>query len=351
MLRVDRLHTRAGSFTLRDVSFAVEDGAYFVLLGASGVGKTLLLESLAGLLPVVAGRVTWNDKDLASERIQDRGMGLVYQDQALFPHMSVRGNIAYGMPSASRHEVSERVIALASEVGVRDLLHRRPDTLSGGEAQRVALARALATQPRCLLLDEPLSALDTHARSELRALLRGLHRKGQTVIHVTHDYEEAVSLATHVAIMENGTVVQTGTPVDVFQHPKSEFVARFVGIRNVLPGTLEACDPHNPGVASFTSNGVRFAVLTDAAPGKGLMIVHSEDITISRTRPESSAQNCFHGRVADVIPARLGLEVYVDVGVQLAALLTAGSVERLGVRIGDEVWLSFKASAVRFVED
>ncbi len=353
MLRVEGLHARVGGFSLRNVSFAVADGNYLVLLGASGVGKTLLLEALAGLIPDSGGRVLWDGEDLGRMRIQRRRMGLVYQNQALFPHLTVWRNIAYGAQSVgdSRTELHRRVQALAEEVGVAELLQRYPDTLSGGEAQRVALARALAMRPRCLLLDEPLSALDTQARGEMRALLRELHRRGQTVVHVTHDYEEAVSLATQVGIMENGTVVQTGTPEEVFHHPKSEFVARFVGIRNVFPGALEAAASQDADTAPFVSRDVRFSILTQTRPGKGLMIVRSEDITLSRTRPESSAQNCLQGSVIDVVPARLGLEVYVDIGVEVAALITGVSAQRLDVRRGQDVWVSFKASAARFVEE
>ncbi|HPO12004.1 MAG TPA: ABC transporter ATP-binding protein [Candidatus Hydrogenedentes bacterium] len=353
MLQVEGAHIRLGGFSLRDVSFTVDEGGYFVLLGASGVGKTVLLEALIGLLPLDAGRILWKGEDITHERLQKRRLGLVYQDQALFPHMPVWRNIAYGMQGAgyARKETRRQVEALADEVGAGDLLQRYPGTLSGGEAQRVALARALAMQPRCLLLDEPLSALDTHARGEMRALLRTFHRKGQTVVHVTHDYEEALALASHIGIMENGTVVQTGSPEEVFHHPKSEFVARFIGIRNVFPGILERNEPPDQDVAPFVSHGVQFWIMTKATPGKGMMIVRSEDITLSRTRPDSSAQNCFSGRVVDVVPARIGLEVYVDIGVMAAALITAGSAERLEVRPGQQVFLSFKASAARFMEE
>lgn len=353
MLRVEGLHIRLGGFSIADASFTVDDGAYFVLLGISGAGKTVLLDALAGLVPVERGRILWDGEDITHTRIQSRGMGLVYQDQALFPHMTVRQNIAYGMRKGRGNTMaaSDRVHALADEVGVADLLDRFPETLSGGEAQRVALARALSIQPRCLLLDEPLSALDSHARSELRALLRGLHRNGKTIVHVTHDYEEAVSLASQVGIMEKGTVAQTGTPREVFHHPKSEFVARFIGIRNVFSGRLDACDATNPGVAPFVSGSVRFGILTDARPGPGLMILRSEDVTISRTRPESSAQNCFSGRVIDIVPARLGLDVCVDIGVEISALITPASAEKLELYAGRDVWVSFKASAARFVEE
>ena len=352
MLRVEDLGLCVGNFTLRDVSCTVAQGDYFVLLGASGVGKTLFLEALAGLIPLDTGRLFWGGEEFTRTRIQDRGMGLVYQDQALFPHMTVFQNILYGVPRASASLPERRALAraLAEKAGVQALLHRYPGTLSGGEAQRVALARALATNPRCLLLDEPLSALDPQSRGGLRALLRRLHRQGQTVIHVTHDYEEALSLATTVGIMEEGTIVQMGPPSEVFQHPKSEFVARFIGIRNVFSGHLESCGQASDDGAVFKVQGNTFHVLTDAPPGEGMLLVRSEDITLSGHKPDSSAQNCFEGVVVDVVPARLGTEVYVDIGVEMAVLVTAGSVQRMQLQPGASVWLSFKASAARFLE-
>jgi molybdopterin-binding protein len=352
MLYVRNLRRNLGAFAIRDVAFDVEDGAYFVLLGASGVGKTLLVELLTGVVLPDAGRILWNGEDITWEKIQKRRMGVVYQDQALFPHLTVRQNIAYGL-RAQKHDraaVYERTRTLAEEFGVQDLLHRYPGTLSGGEAQRVALARALAVEPRCMVLDEPLSSLDIHARGQMRALLRRLHREGRTVIHVTHDYEEAIALATHVGIMEEGTITQSGTPADVFLHPKSEFVARFVGIKNVFKGILQRRET-NGDMARFISQGPAFAVLSAAGTGPGSLILRSEDITVSRTRVETSAQNCFQGRVIDVVPARLGIEVTADIGVEITALVTPDSVKRLGLSHGQEVWVEFKASAARFIED
>jgi molybdopterin-binding protein len=237
---------------------------------------------------------------------------------------------------------------LASSTGVGDLLERYPATLSGGETQRVALARALATKPRCLLLDEPLSSLDTQARTQMRGLLRGLHRQGHTVVHVTHDYEEAVSLATRVGVMEGGTIVQAGDPAEVFHHPKSEFIARFTGIRNVFKGRIS---PGEGGVSRFDSGPIAFTIAGDGYAGPGCAILRSEDITISRAPMDTSAQNSFAGVVTDVVGARLGMEVTVDIGVEVIALITAGSVQRLDVHRGQRVWVSFKATAARFVEE
>jgi len=351
MLNVSGLCKQLGSFALRDIAFEVASGDYFVLLGVSGVGKTVLLELLAGILNPDAGSITLDGTEITRKPPQRRGMGLVYQDQALFPHLTVRQNIAYGLHGRLRRASRRaRVEELAAAVGVSGLLDRYPATLSGGEAQRVALARTLAIEPRCLLLDEPIASLDAPARASMRSLLRGLHRQGQTVAHVTHDYEEAIALATRVAVMEQGTIVQTGTPKEVFQRPRSEFVARFVGIRNSFAGRLDP--PSAPGATlrHFRTAGMVFQVLSDAKAGEGSLILRSEDITISPAPASSSAQNAFSGTIVDVIPARMGLEVTVDIGVELAALLTSESVERLSLTRGARVWASFKASAARFIE-
>ena len=352
MLDVRDIGTDLGGFALRDVSFEVNEGEYFVLLGASGVGKTVLLETIAGLTPPDSGRIFLAGREITREKIQARGLALVYQDQNLFPHLTVGRNIAYGLSGKkmSRAWISERVGGLAEDVGVTQLLERRPGTLSGGEAQRVALGRALATEPRCLLLDEPLSSLDARSRPELRALLRDLNRQGLTIVHVTHDFEEAISLASRVAIMENGTVVQVGTPEQVLRHPKTEFVARFVGVRNFFKGDLAG--PRGPeGEASrFITAGLTFWILTDAEAGPGFLMIRSEDVTVSNAHCEDSARNAFEGTIVDIVPTRHGVEVLVDVGVEVSAMITSASVKRLGLEPGKKVWASFKATAGKFIE-
>lgn len=353
MLRVEDLNINLGAFALRGVSFAVAPGDYFVLLGASGAGKTLLLEALAGLARPDGGRICWDGQEITRAPIQRRGFGLVYQQQALFPHLTVRGNIAYGLRARGmrRRDLAARTRALAAETGAEALLDRMPGTLSGGEAQRVALARALAVEPRCLLLDEPLASLDTQARGKMRALLRTLNQSGHTVIHVTHDYEEAVSLATRVGIMENGSIAQTGAPQEVFQHPASEFVARFIGIRNVYRGRLIPAKSGAGGTPGFETGDVVFAVLTDAPPGPGFLVVRSEDVVVSSEKSDSSAQNVLRGTVTEVTPARLGVDIGVDAGLPMTAWVTRESAERLALQPGKPVWVSFKASAACFIEE
>lgn len=350
MLRVERLSKRLGNFSISDISFDVAEGEYFILLGASGVGKTILLETITGMLPPDGGRVVLNGRDITHERIQKRRIGLVFQNQTLFPHMSVRGNIEYGLHGGNvgRGAVAGRVEVITRDLEITELLRRKPDTLSGGEAQRVALARALVTKPACLLLDEPIASLDVAARSGMRALLRRLNRNGMTMIHVTHDYEEAISLATRIGVMEKGTISQIGTPKEIFQRPVSEFVARFVGIRNFFPGRLVRRDGTDEAVFEFS--GLELVIVSEAPEGGGRAVIRSEDVTISTESPQSSARNVFEGRITDIFPARLGIEVIVDIGVEVAALVTEKSMETLGLGQGSRVYVSVKASAVRFIE-
>jgi len=352
MLEVRNLSRKLGGFSLRRVSFEVAGGEYFVILGPSGVGKSVLLEIIAGLTPPDSGSVALKGRDITRESIQNRDIGMVFQNGALFPHMSVRANVAYGLGSRKLggRDKSRRVEELAGKLGFLEHLGRKPSTLSGGEVQRVALARTLAKEPGCLLLDEPLSSLDSAARSGLRAVLRGLNRGGMTILHVTHDYEEALSLADRIAVMENGTVIQVDKPENVFRRPASGFVADFVGIRNYFRGRLLKPEGKNGDVREFVSEGVRFFLLSKADRGEGSVIIRSEDVTLSDGNVSTSARNTFTGVVTDIFPVRLGIEVIVDVGVKIAALVTRGSVKKLGLEPGRKIYASIKAGAIRYLE-
>ncbi len=352
MLKVERLAKRLGNFAIYDISFQVAEGEYFVLLGASGVGKTVLLETITGIIPADSGSIHLNGTDITHEKIQKRNIGLVYQDQALFPHLSVRQNIAYGLKCRKQDHstVSNNVEQIAQEVDIFHLLDRKTGTLSGGESQRVALARALVVQPRCLLLDEPISSLDVSARGDMRALLRRINRDWKiTMIHVTHDYEEAIALAMRVGIMEHGSVVQIGTPSEIFQHPKSEFVANFIGVKNFFSGELVRHKENVDSCAEFVTDGPTLVVVTDAENGHGNVVIRSEDITISPRPYSSSARNVFQGTIIDVCPVRLGIEVVVDIGMEMAVLVTQGSIDKLGLACGKKVYVSIKATAIKFL--
>jgi len=352
MLSVRQISKTLGDLTIKDVSFEVRQGQYFVLLGASGVGKSVLLETIAGLILPDAGEVFLDGKDITNEKIQNRKISLVFQSSTLFPHMTVFDNIAYPLRcrKLKHHQIHESVAELAEDFAVTSLLKRSVQTLSGGESQRVSLARAIASEPQILLLDEPISSLDVKSRPQVRAVLRKINARGQTVVHVTHDYTEAVSLSTHIAVMENGTIAQAGTVDEIFHHPKSEFIARFIGIRNFFNGRLEKPANGHANTRRFTTNGLDFSVLTDSPAGAGYIMIRSEDVTIAEAVSKTSALNNFEGTIVDIIPAGVGIEVVVDIGMEIAALLTAESVKSLDLRCGKRVWVSFKASAVKYVE-
>ncbi|MDD5091059.1 MAG: ATP-binding cassette domain-containing protein [Candidatus Wallbacteria bacterium] len=346
MLKVSDLCKSFSGFSLKKASFEVAEGELFVMLGPSGVGKTVLLECLAGLERVDSGSITLDGKNITCAPIQERSIGLVYQDQALFPHLTVWENLAYGLKvrGHSAETIRSKIDDIAEKVGVGALLGRRTDTLSGGEAQRVALGRTMAVSPRCLLLDEPISSLDARSRSEMRRLIRELNRAGQTIIHVTHDFDEALSLASRIAFMEDGRVVQTGPPDEVFRHPQSEFVASFIGLRNFFRGVLEPGE----GTRYFISGSIRLSVVTDAEPGNGVATLSAEEVVLSAERPAGSARNVFPGRVIDVAAVRGGIEIVLDVGTELTARISNESMNEMKISCGCELWASFKATAVKF---
>ena len=368
LLTVRKISKAFSGFEIKEVSFDVQQGWYFVLLGASGVGKSVLFEIIAGLTRPDSGQIFLNGKDITNEKIQKRKIGLVFQHNTLFPHMTVYDNIAYPLHSGhTKSQISKRVIQLAEDFGVTELLNRKSQSLSGGESQRVSLARTVASEPDCLLLDEPICSLDATSRPQIRALLRRINANGQTIIHVTHDYTEAVSLGTHIAVMERGIIAQTGKVEDIFQHPKSEFIARFIGIRNFFKGHLEQ-PHHQSGLKQFRTGSLDFSVLTDSPAGDGFVCIRSEDVTIripdSMAKP-TSARNNFEGTIVDIVRAGPGVEVIIDINtdksklsnktnstpLEVAALISNESVKTLNLHCGKKVILSFKASAVKYIEE
>ena len=244
MIRIRSLNRAWGAFALQNVDLDVDRGEYFVILGPCGSGKTLLLETIAGLHSVKTGSISIKGRDVTRLNPEKRRVGLVYQQVALFPHLSVRGNIAYGLryQKLTKKEAEKRVENIIELLRIQAIAHRRtPSELSGGEAQKVALARALAIQPDILLLDEPLSSLDPLARKHVIAMLNSLSRTlNIPIIHVTHDYAEATALADRVGIMTDGKLAQVGSVHDVFKHPASRFVAEFIGVSSRQPAAKSA---------------------------------------------------------------------------------------------------------------
>jgi ABC-type Fe3+/spermidine/putrescine transport system ATPase subunit len=244
VIELRELRVSFGEFALRDISLRIGKGEYWVILGPSGCGKSVLMQTIAGFFAPERGQILVGGRDVTALAPERRRMGLVFQQAALFPHKSVRENIAYGLRArrASAKERDRTVGDLVERLGLHGILGRPVPTLSGGEAQRVAVARALAIRPDLLLLDEPMSALDHNTRLELQAELGRIHRElGLTTLHVTHSREEAAALGDHLAIMLAGRFVQSGSSAEVQGRPRCPFVARFLGLDPSSIAKLPAC--------------------------------------------------------------------------------------------------------------
>ncbi|MBR9827976.1 MAG: putative 2-aminoethylphosphonate ABC transporter ATP-binding protein, partial [Oceanospirillales bacterium] len=241
-LQIEHLRKSFGSFTaLDDISLDIQEGEFVCFLGPSGCGKTTLLRAIAGLEQQEEGAIVQAGQDVSVLPPQQRDFGIVFQSYALFPNLTVNDNIAYGLANMKipRRERQQRVQGLLDQIHLPDIGDKFPGQLSGGQQQRVALARALATEPGLLLLDEPLSALDARVRLHLRNEICALQRKlGITTIMVTHDQDEALTMADRIVVMDHGRIAQIGTPEEIYQQPATEFVARFVGSMNLLPARV-----------------------------------------------------------------------------------------------------------------
>ncbi len=349
MLEVEGLTKSFTGFTLGPVSFRLDKGQHLVLLGPSGSGKSLILELISGFQQADTGEVYLNRRNISKDAVQHRGMAFIFQHAALFPHMHVAQNIAYPLKSKglNRKAITQIVHELAERTKVHHLLKRQPGSLSGGEVQRVSIARALATQPKLLLLDEPLSALDVQMRAQLRELLRDLKNDGLSMLHVTHDFEEAVRLADRVGIMQDGKLIQSDTTDKVFRHPASGFVAHLTGQRNYFEATLDHKPPTQ--LRETKINGLAIRLYSPASGGRGLVLINEDQITLHSRMPDSSAQNILKGRVQTISKMPVGSEVIVDVGISLFAKLSDESVSELQLQTGKEIFISFKAGAVRFL--
>lgn len=276
-IRIQDVSKRFGAAVAVDrVSIRIAPGEMFFLLGPSGCGKTTLLRILAGFVQPDSGQIFFGDEPITNLPPRNRDAAMVFQTYALWPHMTVAKNVAYGLHvrGVPRQEVAQRVDNALKLVRMETFGERRPTQLSGGQQQRIALARALVIEPRVLLLDEPLSNLDARLRDEMREEIRRLHREtGLTMVYVTHDQKEALSLADRLAVMEAGRLIQVGAPLDVYNRPATRFVAGFLGDSNFVPGTVQSIDG---GVhAVQTSLGLLHGVAADGALTAGSKVVCS----------------------------------------------------------------------------
>jgi iron(III) transport system ATP-binding protein len=286
---------------LRDINLVIEPGEFFALLGPSGSGKSTLLRLIAGFNSAQSGRLLIGGEDISRVPPWQRNVGMVFQNYALWPHMTVWDNVAFGLQERKlpKPVIEQKVAAALALVNLGDYARRRPSQLSGGQQQRVALARTIAIEPKVLLLDEPLSNLDAKLRVDMRVELLALQRKlGITTLFVTHDQEEALSISDRVAVLDRGVIQQIGTPMDLFDHPANRFIASFVGTINLISGTAV---PTPAGVV-FESPLLGKISLPSAAPMSGAAEIAFRPHTLSLAAPDSAATSdriWIRGRVTE----------------------------------------------------
>ncbi|MFO8060561.1 MAG: ABC transporter ATP-binding protein [Bacillota bacterium] len=353
MIAVRNLSVELGLFALRDINLTVEKGEYFILLGPTGAGKTILLESIAGVQPIQAGEIWLGGRHVTRVAPERRRVSIVYQDHMLFPHYSVRENIIFGLKmrrikSSQIDTALDRVVEL---LGIGHLLDRRPDTLSGGERQKVALARAVVTDPEVLLLDEPLGALDPQSRGGVQQeLIKLQDQLGITALHVTHDFEEAITMGDRIAVIGEGAIRQVGMPDEVFRHPNSEFVATFTMAGNVFAGTAVKAED---GSTVFQVEGARIVADADM-DGPCHASIRPEDILVSSSPaelPVLKGHNHFIATITQVVNKGSVVHITADLPPPLTCLLTRRSHQEMNLRPGQEVVLTVPPSSVHLFRD
>src|SRR5258706_1835307 len=326
-----------------DVELDVDEGETVAVIGPNGAGKTTLLRGLAGLVPIegrveLAGEVLEDSAQKVRVPTERRHIGLVFQDHVLFPHLTVLDNVAFGLEAQGRHDAKQVARRLLENAGLGAKSGSMPRELSGGQAQRVALLRTLATEPKLLLLDEPLSALDVTIRAEVRRdLSRQLASFHAVRLLVTHDPLEAMALADKLVVLEHGLGVQSGTPGDVTARPRSRFVADLAGV-NLLRGRAYGDHVALPAEASLAA--------VDAGSGDVFAVVHPRAVALYRSRPDGTPRNVWRGQVDTIDLEGERVRVRIVGPVPLVAEVTRAAVLELGLIAGASVWMAGKATEV-----
>jgi len=351
MIEIKNLSIDLGEFFLKNINLTISDREYFVILGPTGAGKTVLMECIAGIHRIKQGRIWFGRNEVTHLTPEERNLGYVPQDSVLFPFLNVADNIAFGLRQVKypKTEVQKRVIKLANLMSISHLLHRDIRSLSGGEKQRVALARALAPSPKTLLLDEPLSSLDLQTSKYLRLELRRIHKELKvTTIHITHNQVEAEEVADRIGILNMGKLEQVGKLEEVFFYPESQIVSDFIGAPNIL--TCESCHSLGNGVIEASCGDMRI-VLPHVGDSVQRIAIFPRDIYVSQTKPPGPDLNRFKGTVTGIDAAHYAVRLWIRVGKdRLLAEIPHHIFEDMDLSVGDEVFLILKLRRIRAYE-
>jgi molybdate transport system ATP-binding protein len=337
-----------------EIGFEVRPAETLVIIGPSGCGKTTTLNLIAGLMEPDEGRIAlgeqvlWEGETGQAVPVEKRHVGYVFQDFALFPHMTVAENVAYGLRARRRpkEEIGPKVTEALRLAGIEHMAEMRPGGLSGGERQRVALARAIACDAEILLLDEPLGSLDAQTRNQVRGELKWLLGVvGRIAILVTHDYVDALTFGDRICVMERGRVLQVGEREELLRHPKSRFVAELTGV-NFFEGTISSV--REGGLAQISVGDTwLYAASEREEMGDTLVAFFPSDVAVSRERPATSAKNVFRSGVQEITHMGDKVRLALNGTLPMCAEVTSSSLEELGVSEGDSVYASVKATAIK----
>ena len=361
-LEIRDLDLKLGEFHLKNINFTVNNGEYLIIIGPTGSGKSILLETIIGFYTPDKGTVTLDNKVLNEIPPEDRKIGIVYQDHVLFPNMNVYENIAYGLKTnkdLTDEEIKEKVEDIAELLNISHLLERDVLTLSGGESQRTALARALVVNPEIILMDEPFSALDVTTQAKITSLIKEIGRRfNTTFVHVTHNFNDIWNLADRVGVMKDGELHQIDYIDKVFSKPNDEFVANFVGVENLFKGKIINTDINSVSVKiseniilQSTDEEYCDLVKNNVNNTDVLVAIRPENIIFANETFESSARNCLKANVVNIAESGpiINLECEVD-NIKFKGVLTRNSYENLGIKIGEQVYLIFKSLNVKILD-
>jgi len=342
MIKIENLCIRLPGFTLDNINLSIKDREFFMLLGPTGSGKSMILEAIAGIRQVTGGSIKIKGKDITKLAPEQRGIGIMYQDYALFPHLSVMDNIKFGLRyHKSKSDDSMKWLkSLMGLLGLEHLAARMTTSLSGGEKQRIALARALAVKPSLLLLDEPLSALDPNFREDIRSTLKKIHEKsGITFLMVTHDFTEALYLGQRAAVIKNGKIEQTGTVAEIFKHPATMFVAEFVGMKNIFSATFDN------GKAIL--DGLDLNLDASCKKDKKFIAVRPEDIMILKEKISENGLNVFQGKITAIIDKGPFCEISAKAGSLIfKTIITKSALFKMDINKTKNIYLALMPSDI-----